>query len=61
MALVGYAIRGIQKCARLNTEACGERLDLPHVETAAPGWHFGDDALATNLGQVLLSQTMLFH
>ena len=45
----------------VNAEARGERLDLPHVETAAAGKHFGDDALATDLGQILLSETVLLH
>src|SRR5208282_3781781 len=46
---------------RINSKARGERLDLPHVETAASGQHFGDDALAAYLGQIPLSETVLLH
>jgi hypothetical protein len=36
-------------------------LDLPHVEMAASGQHFGDDALAADLGEVSLSEMVLLH
>jgi len=54
-------LRVFYKRSRINPKARGERLDLPHVETAAAGKHFGDDALATDLGQILLSETVLLH
>lgn len=51
----------IYKDPRINSKARGKRLDLPHVETAASGQHFGNDALAAYLGQILLSEAMLLH
>ena len=49
------------KRSRINPKARGERLDLPHVETAAASKQFGDDALATDIEQILLSETVLLH
>src|SRR5216683_5302307 len=52
---------GSYKRSGIKPKACGKRLDLPHVETAAASKQFGDDALATDLGQILLSETVLLH
>ena len=49
------ALRVVDERPWVNAEARGKRLDLPHVETPAAGKHFGDDALASDLGQILLS------
>src|ERR1700691_673327 len=55
------ATRFIYKGAWISSEAGGERLNLPHVEMAASGQHFGDDALAANFGKILLSEIVLRH
>jgi len=44
----------IDEGSRFHSKARRERLDLPHVQTAAYRQHFADDALAAYLGQVLL-------
>ena len=54
-------LRVFYKRSRINAKARRECLDLPHVETAPASKHFGDDALAADLGQILLSETVLLH
>jgi hypothetical protein len=52
---VRTALRVVDERPWVNAEARGKRLDLPQVETPAAGKHFGNDALAADLGQILLS------